>query len=105
MRYLKERGEKSRENRMAGVLRRMEKLAAAPVNDAVKLAFLDSSQVEQIDGLDLSALTEFKRSGNGGVEIRLTDRMAVLERVAALLSDQDDRAEEFFRAMEGKEGA
>lgn len=101
---MREQSEKTREERMAGVLKRMERLAAVRVNDAVKLAFLDSGQTEAIDGLDLSALTEFKRSGNGTVEIRLTDRMAVLERVAALLADQDDRAEEFFRAMEGKEG-
>ena len=91
-----------REERAAAVMRRMEKLAAGRVNDAVKLAFLDSGRVDEIDGLDLMALTEFKRSGNGAVEIRLLDRMAILEKMVELLDERDeDRTEAFFRALEG----
>ena len=53
--------------------------------------------------LDLSALTEFKRSGNGTVEIKLADRLAVLEKLMKLLEDEEHgKAEAFFRALEGK---
>ena len=84
------------------VLRRMEQLAQVRVNDAVKLAFLDGERTEEIDGLDLTALTEFKRSGNGGVEIKLADRLAVLEKLAELTRERENGAQEFFKALEGE---
>ena len=68
------------------VLRQMERLARCKVNDAVKLAFLDQEQMERIDTLDLEALAEFKRSGNGAVEVKLVDRAAVLEKLMELRS-------------------
>ncbi|MEG2118826.1 MAG: XRE family transcriptional regulator [Pseudoflavonifractor sp.] len=90
---------------MDKIIRKMEKLAAGRVNDAVKLAFLDGERVDEIDRLDLTALTEFKRSGNGAVEVKLTDRMMVLEKIAGLLTQQDeDSAERFFRALEADTG-
>ena len=67
------------------LLRRMEELANGRVNDAVKLAFLGSGlppeQWERIDALELEELAEFKRSGNGTVEIKLVDRLAALEKL------------------------
>ena len=91
------------------LLKRMEKIADGRVNDAVKLAFLDSGldreQLEEIDRLDLGALAEFKRSSNGTVEIKLVDRMGALEKLAALTQDGEcEKAEEFFRALERKAG-
>ena len=74
------------------VLREMMDLAMGRANDAVKLAYLDQDGLGQIDGLDLRCLTEFKRSSNGAVEVKLTDRVAVLEK---LLEQQ--KAEEDFR--------
>ena len=85
-------------NERARLLRRMERLAGCRVNDAVKLAFLDGEQLGEIDGLDLGALKEFKRSGNGAVELKLVDRAAVLELVE-LSGGREDGAEEFFRAL------
>ena len=85
-------------NERARLLRRMERLAGCRVNDAVKLAFLDGEQLG-IDGLDLGALKEFKRSGNGAVELKLVDRAAVLERLVELSGGREDGAEEFFRAL------
>ena len=85
-------------NERARLLRRMERLAGCRVNDAVKLAFLDGEQLGEIDGLDLGALKEFKRSGNGAVELKLVDRAAGLERVE-LSGGREDGAEEFFRAL------
>ena len=99
---------KKRERRMNTLMRRMERLAGGRVNDAVKLAFLDGERVDEIDNLDLSALTEFKRSGNGTVEIKLMDRMAVLEKIAAMLErGEEGEADAFLRALEraGDQGA
>lgn len=87
------------------LLRRMEELANGRVNDAVKLAFLGSGlppeQWERIDALELEELAEFKRSGNGTVEIKLVDRLAALEKLIALAGDGErEKAEQFFRALE-----
>ena len=72
--------ERSREERCAAIIKKMEK----------------------IDRLDLAALTEFKRSGNGAVEIRLLDRVAALEKILELLGDrEEEKTEAFFRALEG----
>lgn len=89
------------------ILEQMSRIADGRVNDAVKLAFLDSQlsreQLEEIGQLDLGALTEFKRSGNGTVEIKLVDRMAALEKLAALMGDGgEEKAQRFFRALEDK---
>ena len=90
-------------NERARLLRQMEKLAQCSVNDAVKLAFLDGGNLEEIDGLDLTPLTEFKRSDKGGSEVKLVDRVAVLKLLVELSAGQEEqRAAEFFRAWEGK---
>ena len=92
---------------MDELARRLRALAEARVNDAVKLVYLGGEQVDEIDGLDLTALTEFKRGANGTVEVKLIDRMAVLERMAGLLGSQEDRTEALLCALgrEGLEGA
>ena len=108
MSEMKTESGKKRERRMNTLMRRMERLAGGRVNDAVKLAFLDGERVDEIDNLDLSALTEFKRSGNGTVEIKLMDRMAVLEKIAAMLErGEEGEADAFLRALEraGDQGA
>ncbi len=66
------------------VLRKLRQMAEGKPNDAVKLAYLSEEQLGEIDRLDLTALVEFKRSGNGAVEIKLVDRTAVLERLLEL---------------------
>ena len=84
------------------LLELMEKLARCKANDAVKLAFLEEEELEKIDGLDLTALTGFKRSDKGSVELQLVDRMAVLRLLVELSDGQEDRQAEFFRAWERK---
>ena len=86
----------------ARLLKQMEKLARSRGNDAVKLAFLDGERMEELEGLDLAALTEFKRSGSGGVEIRLVDRVALLKLLVELSGTEEEQAEAFFRAWEQK---
>ena len=76
---MEERQTKSAERKEA--CRRLKQLAAARGNDAVKLAFLQPEQWQEIDGMDLTALKEFKRSPNGVVEIKLLDRVEALQKL------------------------
>ena len=82
------------------VLRQMLKLAAEPANDAVKLAYLTEAQRDVIDELALGCLTEFKRNANGTVEIKLTDRAAVLQKLLEQLGGDDDGTAAFLQALD-----
>lgn len=82
------------------VLRRLERLADQKPNDAIKLAFLSEGQADCIDGLDLRALTELKRHGNGAVEIKLVDKLAALERLYEMAKESGEGAEAFLQALE-----
>lgn len=83
------------------LLKQLEKLARCPVNDAVKLAFLGEGEWEEIDRLDLTPLTGFKRSDRGGVEVQLVDRAAIFKLLLELSAGgEDQRAAEFFQAWE-----
>ena len=86
----------------ARLIRQMERLARSRGNDAVKLAYLDGERLEELEGLDLAALTEFKRSGSGGVEVRLVDRVALLKLLVELSGTEEEQAEAFFRAWDQK---
>lgn len=82
------------------VIRRLCELAFGRANDAVKLALGEELSQEEIERLDLSAVSEFKRGSNGSVEIKLIDRVRALELLHDLLGTADDgAAAEFFRAM------
>ncbi len=78
----------------------MMDLAMGRANDAVKLAYLDQDGLSQIDGLDLRCLTEFKRSSNGAVEVKLTDRVAVLEKLLEQQKAEEDGLGAFLEAMD-----
>lgn len=80
---------------------RLKKIAQAPVNDAVKLAFLENA--EGVEELDLTALAEFRRSEKGVVEIKLVNQAAIWKDLALLADDgPEERAEAFFRALKGE---
>lgn len=79
-------------------VRRMVQLAFGRANDCVKLALQEHPDV---DSLDLSLLSEIKRNEKGTVEIKLMDRVRVLERLLALERGGEDEAAAFFRAMQG----
>ena len=84
------------------LLEQMRRLACAKVNDAVKLAYLSGEALEAIDGLDLTAMTEFKRAGNGAVEIKFTDRLKALEKLMELIREnRETEAEELLRTLGG----
>ena len=82
------------------VLRRLERLADQKANDAVKLAFLTEERVEEIDGMDLRALTELKRHGNGAVEIKLVDKILALETLYGIAKQSGEGAQALFQALE-----
>lgn len=84
------------------VLREMMDLAMGRANDAVKLAYLDQDGLGQIDGLDLRCLTEFKRSSNGAVEVKLTDRVAVLEKLLEQQKAEEDGLGPSWRPWTGR---
>lgn len=62
----------------------LKKLAGSTPNDAVKLLFLGQEDLPEVDGLDLSLLSEIKRSPNGTVELKFIDRVAVLKALSEL---------------------
>lgn len=83
------------------LLEQMGRLAYARVNDAVKLAYLPEEEREAIGRLELSALTEFRRSGAGTVELKFTDRMKALERLLELSGPSgEEQLEGFLQRME-----
>lgn len=112
-RTVQERLEKMRTDaasqlRREDVLRRLAQLAFSRANDAVRLA-LRPGEVDP-EGLDLSAVAEFKVTDKGGVEVKLADRVRALETLCSLLEDSGGRgAEALYRALsesrgEGEEG-
>lgn len=80
------------------VLEQMMALATGAANDAVKLAYLTEERMGEIDGLDLACLTEFKRSGSGAVEVKLTDRAGVLEKLLEQMKEEEGRGTAAFLA-------
>lgn len=88
------------------LVRRVGELAFGNSNDAVKLVFLNPEEQGQIDGLDLRMVSEVKRGGGGNVEVKLLNRIALLELLAGLLDDtkksaaEGGEAESFFTAMD-----
>ena len=86
------------------LLEAMRALACARVNDAVKLAYLPEEEWGTIGQLDLSALTEFRRSGAGTVELKFTDRMKALERLLELSGPSSgEQLETWLGRMEDRE--
>ena len=77
------------EVRREDALRRLTELAFGRANDAVALALSPEREGLDVQGLDLSAVSEFKVTEKGAVEIRFLDRVKALEALCALLERQD----------------
>ena len=82
--------------RREDVLRRLAELAFGQPNDCVRLALED---IQDLKDLDLSLLSEIKRSDKGMVEIRLIDRVKVLERLEQAMDGDGDGMGELLRAL------
>ena len=70
----------SDEIKRGDVLRRLGEIAMGRCNDAVKLTFMDPDALglSAIDGMDLTMVSEFKRSANGAVEVKFHNRLEAL---------------------------
>ena len=92
--------------RREDAVRRLAQLAFGRANDAVKLALHAGD--EDPEKLDLSAVAEFRVTDQGGVEVKLVDRVRALEALCGLLeSGREHGAEELYRALAegaGEEG-
>ena len=85
------------------ILKRMWKLANADVGDAVRLACFPQEEWGTLEGMDLDALTEFKRGTNGVIELKFADRARLLERLLdAADQSGEEQVDRFLRAMEEK---
>lgn len=81
----------------------LKKLAVSSPNDAVKLLFLNEEELSTLDGLDLSLLTEMKRSANGAVEIKLVNKLDVIRELSELQraeSAESSAGESFYTALD-----
>lgn len=87
---------KSREE----LLQEIEDLAGCKVNDAVRLAFLSEEDQGLMDQLDLSAITELKRSGSGTVEMKFIDRLSALQWLLERTGAEDPQAVKLREALE-----
>lgn len=90
------------EQRRELVLNELQKLAERKNNDVVKLAFLEREDLELMDGLDLTGLTELRRNANGTFEARFVDQVRVLEMMKELVEQEQNGAlEEFLEQFKG----
>ena len=86
------------------IIRRMWKLANAGVEDAVKLACFPTEEWGGLEGMNLDALTEFKRGSDGVVQLQLPERARPPERLLdAAAHSGEVQAARFFSAMEHQE--
>lgn len=83
--------------RREDVTRRLAELAFGKPNDCVRLAL---EEVKDLEKLDLSLLSEIKRSEKGMVEIKLIDRLRALEQLAQSAGEARQDMEEFLMALQ-----
>ena len=89
--------------RRTDVVRRMAELAFGRTNDCVRLVLEDKPD---IDSLDLSLLSEVKRNEKGTVEVKLIDRVRVLEQLQLAAAAAGDDLSSFLAALQdaGEDG-
>lgn len=81
---------RERRDLIASVRSGLERIAFSRCNDAVTLAFLPPDAISQgrIRKMDLSCIASIKRDKDGGVDIKLFDRLRALETLMQL--DEND---------------
>ena len=82
------------------VARRLAELAFGKPNDCVRLVL---GKTENVGKLDLSLLSELKRSEKGALELRLIDRLKALELLAQIAEADGSDLESFLKALHGGE--
>ena len=71
--------QKESAGRIADASDGLRRIAFGSVADAVRLIFLNGEECPDTDSLDLFMVSEIKRSGNGGIEIKFFDRLKALD--------------------------
>lgn len=89
-------GEVSRQD----VARRLAELAFGNANDCIRLVMEAQPDLEN---LDLSLLKEVKRNEKGGMEVKLIDRLQILEQLSAVAEEDKSGLEAFLQALQGAE--
>ena len=82
--------------RREDVARRLAELAFGEANDCVRLVLEADPTLEK---LDLSLLSEVKRSEKGAVEVRLIDRLQALEQLSQMAEEENGDLEGFLKAL------
>lgn len=81
----------------------LKRLASSSPNDAVKLLFLEADNISAIEGLDLSLLSEVKRSPSGTVELKFVDKLAVLRELSTMQKSaeaENESGANFYAALD-----
>ncbi len=81
------------------ILAVLGRVALSSPNDAVTLA-LDPDNA-YVKDLDLWCLSEFKRSGNGNVEIKFADRVKAIDLLLTHAGGGEDGMAALLEALEG----
>ena len=81
----------------ADVARKLAELAYGRANDCATLVLDPGADAGK---LDLSLLSEVKRSEKGAIEVRLADRIRALEELLQAGAADDGAAAAFFAAVE-----
>ena len=80
------------------VIEALKEIAFGRGNRGVELTYLSEPTAQLIRKMDLSAVAEFKRNGNGTVEVKFVDRVKALYDM--LGGGDADEAAEFLQALE-----
>ena len=84
------------------VIRRLAELAFGKVNDCVRLVLEEQPELET---LDLSLLSEIRRSDKGGMEVKIIDRLRILEQLIQLTGEGGSEMDALLQALQGGEEA
>lgn len=93
----------SKENRISAneVEAGFRRIAFGCVNDAVKIALSEETDIEELKNMDLFGISEIKVSRGKGVEIKFFDRIKALEKLSQFSgSSEESPSDSFFKAME-----
>ena len=82
----------------------LERLVRLGFGSGSECAALLEGRWNQED-VDLSLVSEVKKGANGNIELKLIDRVSILNRLLELLKTDEDGAEAFLRSLqEGENG-
>lgn len=87
---------RSGEVKRKDVVRRLAELAYGSCNDCVRLVLEEMPDLGQ---LDLSLLSEVKRNEKGTVEVKLVDRLRILEQLERLTGEEPGQLEAFWQNL------